>query len=127
MTNVLDINAENWKTEVLESPILTVVFFYHDKCPWSSELNPIIEKASGEYTGKIRFVRINVLSKEENMKVALHHGVRSVPAFGFFYGGRQVETIFGFVEEAHAHHILDEAVERHRKRAEQCTTLETTL
>ena len=127
MTNVLNINADNWKTEVLESPILTVVCFCHDKCPWSRELNPIIEKVAGEYTGKIRFVRMNVLSKEENMKVALHHGIRSVPALDFFYGGRHVETIFGFVEETHMRHILDEALERHMKRSKQCTPLEAAL
>ncbi len=126
MANVFDINADNWKTKVLGSPVLTLVCFYHDDCPWSRELNPILEKVAGEYVGKIRFARMNVLSKEENMKVAIHHGVRSVPALDFFYKGRHVETIFGFVEETHLRHVLDEALERHRKRAKQCTTLEIT-
>jgi len=127
MANVLNINADEWKVEFLESPILTVVCFGHDECPWSRELNPIIETMAGEYAGRIRFLKINVLSKEENMKIALHHGIRSVPALDFFYGGRHVETIFGFVEEAHIRHILDEALERHSKRAKQCTVLEAPL
>ncbi len=63
MTNLLDINADNWRTDVLESPILAVVYFYHDKCPWSREFNPILKKVAGEYTGRISFVRMNVLSK----------------------------------------------------------------
>ncbi len=124
MAAVLDINADNWRRDVLESPILTVVCFYHDKCPWSRELNPIMEKVAGEYAGRIKFVRLNVLSREENIKVALHHGVRSIPALDFFYKGKHVETIFGFVEETHMRHILEEALERHKKRAKQCTTLE---
>ncbi len=124
MADVLDINADNWKTEVLESPILTVVCFCHNECPWSRELNPIIEKVAKEYDGRIKFVRMNVLSKDDNMKVAIHHGIRSVPALDFFYNGKHVETIFGFVEETHMRHVLDEALERHRKRAKQCTILE---
>ena len=126
MTTILDINADDWKTEVLESPTLVVVCFYHDECPWSRELNPIIEKVAGEYAGRIRFVRVNVLLRKENMQVALRHGVRSVPALNFFYMGRHVETIFGLVEGSFLRHILDEALEMHRKRAKQCTILEAT-
>jgi len=31
---VVELNWENWNDEVLRSPILTLVYFWHERCPW---------------------------------------------------------------------------------------------
>ena len=61
MKSVLDVNANNWEQEVLQSDILTVVDFWHDRCPWCLRLNPIIDEVAKEYEGKIQFVKLNAL------------------------------------------------------------------
>lgn len=76
------------------------------------------------YKDKIKFVRMNVLSSQENLDIAIRHGIRSVPALDFFYKGRHVETIFGFIQESHMRHILDEVLARHKERAKQSSDLD---
>ena len=71
MKSVLDVNANNWEQEVLQSDILTVVDFWHDRCPWCLRLNPIIDDVAREYEGKIKFVKLNVLTISANREIAI--------------------------------------------------------
>ena len=71
MKSVLDVNANNWEQEVLQSDILTVVDFWHDRCPWCLRLNPIIDDVAREYEGKIKFVKLNVLKVSANREIAI--------------------------------------------------------
>jgi thioredoxin-like negative regulator of GroEL len=48
MGTVFNINAGNWEQEVLKSDILTVVDFWHDRCPWCIRLDPIINEVARE-------------------------------------------------------------------------------
>lgn len=51
--SVLDVDANNWEQEVLHSDMLTVVDFWHNRCPWCAKLDPIFNEAAEEYGGKI--------------------------------------------------------------------------
>ena len=71
MKSVLNVNASNWEQKVLQSDILTVVDFWHDRCPWCLRLNPIIDDVAREYEGKIKFVKLNVLTISANREIAI--------------------------------------------------------
>jgi thioredoxin 1 len=59
-------NANNWTEEVFKSTVLTVVYFWHNPCPWCSSLNPIFAKIAEEFRGKIRFLKLNILENPAN-------------------------------------------------------------
>jgi len=125
MGSVLEVNAGNWEQEVLQSDVLAVVDFWHERCPWCLRLNPLIEEVAEEYEGKIKFVKLNVLSNPDNRKIAVRHGIMGTPTLMFFCEGRSVETIAGFMPKEHLEHVLDEMLERHRECVKQSTQLKT--
>lgn len=76
-SEVVEINANNFQTEVIDSKIPVFMEFYvPDDCEPCKEQAPIIEKLAQEYKGKVRFVRIDAL-KFSSLSQEL--GIKSVP------------------------------------------------
>lgn len=101
MGSALEVNAGNWKHEVLQSNMLTVVDFWHNRCPWCLRFNPIFNEVAEEYKGKIKFVKLNILENPSNREIAVHHGIMSTPALMFFCEGRSIGQALGFMPNDH--------------------------
>lgn len=125
MGSVLEVNASDWEQEVLKSDILTVVDFWHNRCPWCVRLDPVINEIAEEYKGRIKFVKLNVLADSDNRAVAIHHGVMSTPTLLFFCKGRPVEQDVGFMPKEKLRKIMDDMLEKHTKCIEQSTELKS--
>ena len=125
MGTVLDVNASSWEQEVLKSDILTVVDFWHDRCPWCLQLNPIFNEVSEEYKEKVKFVKLNVLETPANRKIAIHHGIMSTPTLMFFCEGRPVGQALGSMPEEHLKKLIDDMLQKHRECIKRSTKLET--
>lgn len=123
MKSVLDVNANNWEQEVLQSDILTVVDFWHDRCPWCLRLNPIIDEVAKEYEGKIKFVKLNVLKVSANREIAIRYGIMSTPTLQFFCEGRSVGQALGFMSNENLRKLLDDMVAKHRECIKHSTEL----
>jgi thioredoxin 1 len=121
--SVLEANAGNWEQEILKSDLLTVVDFWHDRCPWCLRLNPIFDEASEEYEGKIKFARLNPLEDQENREIAFRYGIMSTPTLTFFCKGKPVESVVGFMSKERLKKILDDMLERHEECFKQSTEL----
>jgi thioredoxin 1 len=102
---------------------LTVVDFWHDRCPWCRQLNPIFNEVSEEYKEKVKFVKLNVLETPANRKIAIHHGIMSTPTLIFFCERRPVEQAVGFMPKEQLRKIMDDMLERHAKCIKQSTEL----
>jgi thioredoxin 1 len=124
MSNVLDVDAENWEEEVLQSDILTIVDFWHERCPWCIMLNPIFEEVAEEYRGRIKFVRFNVLKNTKNKNTALRNGVMGTPTIAFYCSGRYLGSVVGFIPKEHLKHTIEDMMNRHRECIKQSTKLE---
>jgi thioredoxin 1 len=125
MGSVLEVNAGNWKQEVLESNVLTAVDFWHERCPWCLRLNPVIDEVAEEYKGRIRLVKLNVLASPENRDLAIRHGIMGTPTLVFFCEGRPVETLVGFTTKERLRSTLDEVLKKHKECINQSTELKT--
>lgn len=125
MGSVLEVNASSWEHEVLRSDILTVVDFWHDRCPWCIRLNPIIDEVAEEYKGKVKFVKLNILENPGNQEIAFRHAVMSTPTLMFFCEGRSVGQVVGFMSRERLKKILDDMLEKHRECIKQSTELRT--
>jgi thioredoxin 1 len=125
MGSVLEVDANVWEHEVLQSNVLTLVDFWHERCPWCLRLNPILDEVAEEYKGRVKFVRLNVLKNQNNREIAVRHGIMSTPTLMFFCKGRPVEQVMGFMPKERLRKILDDMLERHRDCVRQSTELKT--
>ena len=121
--SVVEVNAENWEQEVLQSETLVLVDFWHDRCPWCIRQNPIYDELAAEYPGQMKFVKLNILAKPENQPIAVMYGVRGTPTLMFFCDGRPVETIVGFQPKDRLKQTLDDMLAMHRECIQQSTKL----
>ena len=109
---ILEIDAENWEKQILESDMLTVVDFWHEKCPWCLKLNPILDEVAREYRGKIKFVKVNVLKNQENRRLALEYGVMSTPTLMLFHKGKPIGQVIGFISKEKLRKVLNDMLKR---------------
>ena len=123
MSSLVEINAEDWKKEVLESDRLVVVDFWHEKCPWCLRLAPVYEEVAEEYKGKAKFASMNVLASRENQYLALKFGVMGTPTLIFFCAGRPVDAAIGFQPKERLKGIVEEVLRTHKECVEKSTEL----
>jgi len=123
MEDVREVDASNWTTEVTQSDTLTVVYFWHNQCPWCFRLNPILDEVTEEYRGKIKFVKLNVLGDPASQEIATNFGVMSTPTLMFMCSGRPVGQIVGLLSREDLEKALEDMFARHR----QCLTQSTEL
>lgn len=84
----------NFESEVLQSDIPVVVDFTATWCGPCKALKPLLVKASGEYTGRIKFGQVDV---GENRNTATKYMVRTIPTILLFKGGQVVEQSVGLI------------------------------
>lgn len=121
---VLDVKADDWEKEILKSDILTIVDFWHDRCPWCLQLNPIINEVSEEYKEKVKFAKLNVLENPANREIATHHGIMSTPTLMFFCEGRPVSHTLGFMPKENLIKLIEDMLQKHKECIKQSTKLQ---
>ena len=125
MGSVLKVNSGSWEQEVLQSDVLTVVDFWHSRCPWCIRLEPVYNETAEEYKGKVKFAKLNILENPKNREIAIHYGVMSTPTLLFFCEGRPVETAVGFTSKERLKRTLDNVLARHKECVKQSTELKS--
>jgi thioredoxin 1 len=120
---IIDVNSPNWEQEVLKSNTLTVVDFWHNRCPYCLMLSPTYDELAEEYKGKIKFVRMNVLEDPGNREITLRYGVMGTPTLVFFCEGRPVGQVVGFMAKAQLKKEMDDILEKHKECVKQSTEL----
>lgn len=110
---VINVNSHNWDEEVIRSNVLTVVYFWHERCPWCREMEPIFNKVAEEYKGRVKFAKLNVLGSMENRELAISLGVMGTPTLIFFCSGRVVSQIVGFMTEEELRETVEDMLTRY--------------
>jgi thioredoxin len=94
MAEMLHINEDQFKTEVLESSQPVLVDFSAVWCPPCKMLDPIVQQLAGEWEGKVKVVKID---SDENPNLVMQFGVMGIPTLLFFKGGEIKERITGYM------------------------------
>ncbi len=125
MSSVLDVDANNWEREVLQSDTLVVVDFWHEQCPWCKMLDPIYGAVADEYKGKVKFTKLNAFASHENRHLAIHYGVMSTPTLVFFCAGRPLGVVMGYQPKDRLKQLVEAVIKNHQECIKKSTELKT--
>ena len=89
---LMNLKSAEFEKEVLKSQTPAVVDFYADWCGPCRMVSPIIEQLSKEYTGRVKFAKVNT---DENPDIALKYGIMSIPTIIVFKNGQVASTVIG--------------------------------
>ncbi len=94
MADVMLVNEETFKSEVLDSTQPVLVDFSAVWCQPCKMLDPVVKQLAAEWEGKVRVVKIDV---DENPNLAMQFGIMGVPTLLFFKNGEVKERVTGFM------------------------------
>ncbi len=97
MANVIEITDESFENEVSNSDKLTLVDFWAEWCGPCRKLAPLLDELAGEYSDKVKFVKIKA---DENMQTAQKYSVSGLPCMLIFKNGEPVEIIVNMVPKS---------------------------
>ena len=100
------LDDKNFKHEVLESNVPTLVDFWAGWCAPCRMIAPIVEQISKEYQGKLKVCKLNV---DEARIVASKYKIMSIPTLLVFKKGKIAGKIIGAVSKAE----LEDAIKPH--------------
>ena len=107
MAETTAINDKNFEDEVINSDIPVLVDFWAEWCMPCRMVAPIVEELAKEYTGKMKFVSVDV---DANPDTAMKYKIRSIPALIVFKNGVPVDQIVGAVPKSALQEKVDSSL-----------------
>ena len=92
MSNLKNLNENEFSNEVLNSELPVIVDFWAEWCAPCKMLTPILEELSKEMSSHVSFVKVNL---DENQDLAMKYSIRSIPSLLIFKEGKHVDTKVG--------------------------------
>ena len=94
MSNVIELNDNNFDEEVVKSSEPVLVDFWAEWCGPCKMIAPSVENISNEYAGKLKVGKLDV---DSNPNVSSTYGIRSIPTLLIFKNGAPVDQVVGAV------------------------------
>ena len=89
---VRNIGDSDFESEVLKSEVTVLVDFYADWCGPCKIVEPTMEVLSKEYSGRVKFVKINV---DNNQGLSMRYDIMSIPTAIIFQKGEVKDSLIG--------------------------------
>ena len=83
MSNIKNLNVENFENEVTDSEVPVLVDFWAEWCALKA-LSPILDEISEELKIKIAVTKVRL---DENQDLAMKYSIRSIPTLLLFKSG----------------------------------------
>ena len=88
----IELTAENFNEEVLESDLPVLVDFWATWCGPCRMIAPIVEEIAAEYDGKVTVGKVNV---DDEPELAHAFEINSIPTLMVFKNGEVAGTLVG--------------------------------
>ena len=92
MSDLIKFTDQNFKSEVLESPVPVLVDFSAVWCGPCKSLAPIVEELAKEYAGRVKVGKLDI---DEDRETPTRFDVMAVPTLIFFKGGKEQAKLTG--------------------------------
>jgi thioredoxin 1 len=106
MSNMIELDERNFEQEVAQADLPVLVDFYATWCGPCKMLAPLLDKLAGEFSGRVKFAKVNV---DEAGELAMRFGITGVPTLILFQGGQIIDTIVGMMPPASLKARLEKA------------------
>jgi thioredoxin 1 len=106
MSHAVEIQDQNFDTEVLKSPLPVLVDFWATWCGPCRMITPVVEELAVENADSVKVCKINI---DDSPNTAAGYGVSSIPTLMIFKGGEVVERFVGVQPKKRLQEALDQA------------------
>lgn len=107
--NILELNATNFDSEVLEAEGPVLVDFWAPWCAPCKMQTPILEEWAREQAGKVKVAKLNT---EDVPEVAGRFRIQSIPTLVVFQNGKPVVGAIGVQPAEALSNLIEEAAKR---------------
>ncbi|MBQ6796364.1 MAG: thioredoxin [Clostridia bacterium] len=104
---MLIVNSENFRDEVLNSPIPVLVDFFATWCGPCRMLAPVLESVAEDYEDKVKFVKLDV---DEAGDIAREYSIMSIPTLIIIKNGEEVAKQVGSLGAEALEEWIDENI-----------------
>ena len=101
-------DPKSWEIDVVNSDVPVFVDFWAEWCGPCRMVGPVVEELSGDYDGKIKFVKVNV---DEANALASKYNVFSIPTLMIFNKGEIVAQQVGAASKELYKNMIDKVLE----------------
>lgn len=100
---IININEENFESEVTKSDVPVLVDFYAGWCTPCRMMSPVLEDISEELMGRAKVVKVDVMRESE--LAGMYH-ILNVPTMMVFKDGEVTDTLVGVTGKAQILSVL---------------------